>query len=365
MSRLVAIQRRLSLQRQPTALVVAGGELDAGQEGAHNRRYLSGFRGDSGLLWITAQDAALITDARFWDQAQGDCPAWRLVRQAGQSQGEVLAELARAAGIRSVAFQPAELSYQTYLDWRRRLGGVRLRPVRGWIERLRIRKEPEEVAAIARAQALVDEVFATWRAGVRPGATERELAVDLEFRLRRAGADGLAFPVIVATGAHAAQAHAIPGAERLQAGDLLVVDVGARVDGYCSDMTRTLTVPGAPASPEARRACAVVAEALRAGVTALAPEVSARGVDAAARQIIVEAGYGEAFGHGTGHGVGLAVHESPGLSPRTPPNVRVPLGAVVTVEPGIYVPGRFGVRLEELVQVTADGPRILSATPLE
>ena len=365
MSRLGALRRRLERLREPAAFLVAGAELGDALEGAHNRRYLSGFRGDSGLLWITATDAALITDSRFWDQAERECPDWRLVRQAGQSQAEVVAELARAAGIGVVAFNPTEVSYQTYLAWRRRLEGVRLRPVRGWIEDLRVQKEPDEVAAIAQAQTLVDAVFDAWRDTVRPGVSERALAVDLEFRLRRAGADGMAFPVIVATGAHGAQPHAIPGDARLEPGDLVVVDVGARVDGYCSDMTRTLTVPGAPVTEEARRAYQIVAEALRAGVAALGPGVSAKAVDAAARQVIVDAGYGEAFGHGTGHGVGLAVHEAPGLSPRADPAVTVPAGAVVTVEPGIYVPGRFGVRLEELVHVTAEGPRILSRTPLD
>lgn len=365
MSRLAAVRRRLGRLGGGVGLVVAGAELGDQFEASSNRRYLSGFRGDSGLLWITATDAALITDARFWDQAERECPDWRLVRQAGQSQGEVLAGLAGAAGVGTIAYNPAEVSHQTYLGWRRHLGGVRLRAARAWVEGLRIRKDAGEVAAIARAQTLVDAVFADWRRTVRAGASERELAVDLEFRLRRAGAEGMAFPPIIATGAHAAQAHAIPGEQRLAAGELVVVDVGVRVDGYCSDMTRTLTVPGAAPPPEARRAYGVVAEALRAGIAALVPGVAARAVDAAARQVIVDAGYGEAFGHGTGHGVGLAVHESPGLSPRTAAGVRVPEGAIVTVEPGIYLPGRFGIRLEELVHVSADGPRILSGTPLD
>ena len=365
MSRVEEVRRRLARLGGKVALVVAGGELGDQIEASGNRRYLSGFRGDSGLLWITTTDAALITDSRFWDQAERECPDWRLVRQAGQSQGEVLAGLAAAAGIAMIAYNPAEVTRQTYLGWRRHLGGVGLRAARGWVEGLRIRKDAVEVAAIARAQAVVDAVFGDWRPTVRAGATERELAVDLEFRLRRAGAEGMAFPPIIATGAHGAQAHAIPGEQRLEAGDLVVVDVGVRVDGYCSDMTRTLQVPGAAPSPEARRAYAVVARALRAGIAALAPDVAAHAVDAVARQVIVDAGYGAAFGHGTGHGVGLAVHESPGLSPRTPPRVRVPEGAIVTVEPGIYVPGQFGIRLEELVHVTADGPRILSGTPLD
>ena len=351
-----AVRQALARMDQPAALVVAG---------EANRRYLSGFRGDAGLLWITADDAALITDSRFWDQAGQECPEWRLVRQRRQPQGDVLAGLVAEAGVRGLAFDPGEVSHQTYLDWRRRLRGVRMRGARGWVDQLRVHKDAGEVAAIGRAAALVDVVFAEWRPQVRPGAVEAELAADLEWRLRRAGAEGIAFPTIVAGGARGAQPHAIAGPAALAAGDLVVVDVGARVDGYCSDMTRTLLVPGAPPPPEAGRVYGIVAEALAAGLAALRPGVRAQAVDAACRQVIEAAGFGEEFGHGTGHGVGLDVHEDPPLSPRAGPGVRVPAGAVVTVEPGIYLPGRWGVRLEQLVHVTADGPRVLSASQLE
>ncbi len=357
MKRLEALRGELARKwPKADALVVAGDE---------NRRYLSGFRGDAGLLWITPTDAALITDSRFWAQAALESPDWRLVRQQGRGAAEFLANLCREAGTSVLAFEPENVNYATYRAWRRQLRGVRLLPASGLVDGLRIRKEAAELAAIRRAAALVDQVFAEWLPLVQPGAVEAELAMELEWRLRRAGAEGMAFPPIVAGGARAAMAHHLPGPERLLAGDLVVVDVGARVDGYCSDMTRTVAVPGATPAPEALQVYDVVRRALEAGVGAVHPGVTGVAVDAAARRVIDAAGYGGHFGHGTGHGVGLAVHEGPRLSPLAPRRARVPEGAVVTVEPGIYLEGRLGVRLEQLVHVTPDGCEILSRAPLQ
>lgn len=327
-------------------------------------RHLSGFRGDAGLLWVTADEAALLTDSRFWVQAEEEAPSWRLVRVAGRSTAECLAELCRAAGVTGLGFDPEQLSHAAYREWRKALSGIRLVALPGLAGRLRMRKDPDEVEAIARAARLTDACFAEWLAGVRPGAVEADLALDMEVRMRRAGAEGVAFPPIVAGGPRGAMAHAIPGPQALRAGDMLVVDVGCRLDGYCSDMTRTVVVPGAEPEPEARRVFDVVRRALEAGLSALRPGRSGVEVDAAARAVIAEAGYGEAFGHGLGHGVGLAVHEGPRLSPRADPRQAIPEGAVVTVEPGIYLPGRFGVRLEQLVVVRRGGPELLSRSPL-
>ena len=355
--------RRLQAVRQAVAQLGPGvGALVV--SGEADRRYLSGFRGDSGLLWITPDDAALVTDARFWEQAERECPAWRLVRQQG-ALAPVVAGLAAEGGVRALAFQPESVNYATYRSWRRALVGVRLVAAGGLIDGLRLCKQPEELAAIRRAAALTDAVFAQWLPQCRAGAVEAELALDLEVRLRRAGAQGVSFPPIVAAGPRGAMAHAIAGPERLAAGDMVVVDVGARVDGYCSDMTRTVVVPGAAPPPDAAAARALVVEAMRAGVAALRPGAGAVEVDAVVRAVITAGGHGEHFGHGTGHGVGLEVHEPPRISPHGDPGARIPLGAVVTVEPGVYVAGRFGVRMEQLVYVGADGPEVLSRSPLE
>lgn len=356
MRRLEALRSELG-RRWPRA----GACVVSGEEG---RRYLSGFRGDAGLLLVTMRDAALITDSRFWEQAALEAPDWRLVRQQKRGAAEFLADECRAAGISVLAFEPEHLAYASYRAWRRHLRGIRLLPAPGLVDGLRVRKDASELAAIRRAAALVDGVFQEWLPLVRPGAVESELAMELEWRLRRAGAEGMAFPPIVAAGPRAAMAHYIPGPERLVAGQLVVVDVGARVDGYCSDMTRTVAVPGARPSEEAQRVYGIVLRALEAGIAALRPGVTGVAVDAAARRVIEAAGHGEHFGHGTGHGVGLAVHEGPRLSPLAPRRAKVPEGAVVTVEPGIYLEGRLGVRLEQLVHVTADGCEILSQAPI-
>ncbi len=355
-ARLEALRAALR-RRHPAAGALAVAGMD-------NVRYLSGFRGDAGLLWVAPDDAALLTDSRFWTQAREEAPDWRLVRVRERPTVEFLGDLCRASGVGALAFDPGEVTYAGYREWRRRLTGVRLVPAPGLVAALRLRKEPAEIAAIRRAAAVADRAFAQWRAQVRPGAVEAELALDLEHRMRRAGAEAMAFPPIVAGGPRGAMAHAVPGPAALRAGEMVVVDLGCRVDGYCSDMTRTLVVPGAEPDPEARRVYDVVRSALQAGIDALRPGRRGLDVDAEARRVIAAAGYGDAFGHGLGHGVGLAVHEGPRLSPLADPRQTIPEDAIVTVEPGVYLEGRFGVRLEQLVRVRAGGPEVLSTSPL-
>lgn len=329
-----------------------------------NLRYLSGFRGDAGLLWVTATDAAILTDSRFWEQAGQEAPGWRLVRVEKADAVEFVARLCAEAHVGAVAFEPGRVTYATYRAWRRRLQGVRLLPAPDLVERLRVAKDPAELAAIRRAAGIVDQVFAEWLPSVRTGAVEADLAADFEHRLRLAGADGVSFPPIIAGGPRGAMAHAIPGRVALAGGDVVVLDVGAVVDGYCSDMTRTVLVPGGAPPAGAREVFAVVADALSAGIAAVCAGATGVAVDAAVRAVIEAAGHGSHFGHGTGHGVGLAVHEAPRLSPLADPKAVLPEGAVVTVEPGIYLPGRFGVRLEQLVRVGPAGAEILSGTPI-
>ena len=349
--------RDLLVQRVPQA----GALLVSGEA---NRRYLSGFRGDSGWLWVTRDDAAILTDSRFWEQVARESPDWRLVRVANRGTEAFVAEACSAAGVTALAIEPPHLTWATYRSLRRALRGVRLLPAPPLIEELRQVKAPQELDRIRRAASIADQVLAEWLPLVQPGTTEAALALELEYRMRALGAEGLAFPTIIATGANGAMAHAIPGPERLRPGDVLVVDFGARVDGYCSDMTRTLYVPGATPSAEAAAVVAVVARALETALALLRPGVGCHALDQAAREVITTAGYGDFFGHGLGHAVGLEVHEGPSLSPRTQPRQRVPAGAVMTIEPGIYLPGRLGVRLEQLVYVGAQGNELLSRSPL-
>ncbi len=329
-----------------------------------NMRYLSGFRGDVGFLWVTATDAAILTDSRFWLEAEQEAPGWRLVRVERADAVEFIAGLCAKAQADTLAFEPGWVTYGEYRSWRRRLKGVRLLPAPELVERLRVVKDPGELAAIRRAAEVVDRVFGEWLPCVRAGAVETELAADFEHRLRLHGAEGVAFPPVVAGGPRGAMAHAIPERTTLAGGDVLVVDVGAVVDGYRSDMTRTVLVPGGKPQGGVREVFGIVESALAAGIAAAIPGNTAVAVDTAVRAVIETAGYGPQFGHGSGHGVGLAVHEAPRLSPGADPKVRLPEGAVVTIEPGIYLPGRFGVRLEQLVRVGPSGAEVLSGTPV-
>jgi len=232
-------------------------------------------------------------------------------------------------------------------------------PTKGVVEKLRLRKTPEEVERIRKAQALAEEALAHVLPLLRPGVEEREIALEVEFFLKRRGAEGAAFPPIVASGERGALPHARASEKRLKAGELVTLDLGARLEGYHSDMTRTFAL-GRP-KEELRRAYKAVEEALEAALAALAPGKTGKEVDAVARKALEAHGLDRYFVHSLGHGVGLAVHEGPSLSPYGE-EVLEP-GMVVTVEPGVYLPGLGGVRLEELVLLTESGVELLSRFP--
>ena len=319
-------------------------------------RWLSGFTGTNAVVVVGGGERLLWTDFRYAERAEQElAPGWERVL----AEQELLPELAaRLAG--RVGFDDARLSVRQH----RRLGellpeGVELVPAGGLVGELRRAKDAHELAAIAGAAKLADAVYAwTLERGLR-GRSEREVVVAAEHRMRELGAEGPSFPTIVATGANGALPHAEPGEREIAAGDLVVFDMGAIVEGYCSDCTRTFAV-GEP-GPEAREVYELVLEAQAAALAAVRAGVACREVDAAARGLIEAAGHGERFGHGTGHGVGLEIHEAPRLNKRS--TEALVEGDVVTVEPGIYLSGQFGVRIEDLVVVTADGHRNLSGLP--
>lgn len=326
-------------------------------------RYLSGFRGEDATLVVGAGAALICTDSRFWVQVREEVAEFALGEVTG---GDLLAHSARAAAealgpAARLGYQGADLSHAGYRRLRRvHRGG--LRDVGEHVSRLRAVKDATEVATLRRAAAVTDEGLATVIGRGLAGRRERDVAWDLQAEYHRLGAEGEAFPAIVAAGAHGAQAHALPGERVIAPGEFVVVDTGARVEGYCSDITRTYATGEVP--EELRRVYDVVLEAQLAGLAAVRDGADGRGdVDAAARAVIDGAGYGERFGHGTGHGVGLAVHEAPGLG-RTRGD-RLEAGMVCTVEPGIYLEGVAGVRIEDTVLVTADGCERLTTTPKE
>jgi Xaa-Pro aminopeptidase len=321
--------------------------------------YLCGFRGSAGALLVAGGRAALFSDSRYRLQASEQAPAFEFVEV---EQGLLSGVGAAAAGwaVTRLGYEGDHLTCAQRDALAEAATGVEVIPTSGLVEGLRAVKSSEEVSRIRSAAKLADEALSHMVSLLRPGATEREIALEGEFLMRRAGAEAAAFDVIVASGPRGALPHAEATEREVQAGDLVVIDVGARVGGYCSDVTRTFAV--ASASKEGREVYALAHKAQRAGVAAVRAGAACGEVDAAARCLIEEAGYGEAFGHGLGHGVGIDVHEGPRL--RRNEETRLVAGNVVTVEPGIYLPEVGGVRLEDLLLVQEDGAETLTQSAL-
>jgi Xaa-Pro aminopeptidase/Xaa-Pro dipeptidase len=325
-----------------------------------NVRYLTGFTGSNGQLLLTASEAVFFTDSRYEEQARhqvGD-----VVRQIRPHTDfpVAFARAARDAGARRLGFETDGLTYRTY-EQLRKADTIELVPVGDEVDRLRQAKDPEEIRLIERAQELTDEAFDRVLAKLVEGVTEREVALELEDAMRHGGADRVGFDTIVAFGENAAEPHHGPTDRSLSRGDVVKMDFGCVVEGYHSDMTRTVAF-GDP-DPRLKEIHDLVRQAYMAGVGAVRAGTRAGDVDEAARAIIREAGYGDQFGHSLGHGVGLEVHEGPGL--RAGSEDTVPEGAVVTVEPGVYLSGLGGVRIEDMVEVTAAGCRPLPRSPRE
>lgn len=326
-----------------------------------NRAYLSGFTGTDATLLITAAAAHLATDARYIEQAAAQAPEFRVHRVSGglTSNLKLLATLLQEAGARRVGFESDTVSYQLFQAYSTAFTGIEVAPAAGLVEKLREIKEPAEVEAIRRAAAVTDAAFAHALELLRPGLKESELALELEFFMRRQGAIRAAFDFIVASGPRSSMPHGVASDRVIGASELVTLDIGCVVDGYCSDMTRTVMV-GRPDDKQ-REIYAIVLEAQQRGVAAVRPGITGRELDAVCRSYIESKGYGEAFGHSTGHGVGRYIHEDPRISISGESEL-LP-GHVITIEPGIYLPGWGGVRVEDLVLVTDTGGESLSQSP--
>ncbi len=322
-----------------------------------NIRYLTGFSGSSGILLVLEHDAILYTDFRYQVQAPVEVEAVARVEiVSSDSWARVWEHLKETPGVEVVGFEGHVTTVAAARRFEDTGTGIRFEPVQDLVERLRVRKDDTEVEAIREAARISSEALAAVLEAVRPGLTEREVAGMLEQALRRAGSDWFAFPTIVASGPRSALPHAETGDREIGRGDLLLLDFGARVDGYCADLTRTVVVGVADERQAAvyelvRDAQRHARENLRAGMRA------ADG-DALARSLIDARGFADAFGHSLGHGLGLEVHEAPALSRAN--GEPLPEGAVVTVEPGIYIPGWGGVRIEDDVYITSGGTVLLS-----
>jgi len=324
-----------------------------------NLFYLTGFPGSFGIL-IVDEEPLFLTDPRYSERVRAELPHLRLKEVRGKWP-EALAEELSARGHRRVALNSRTTTVKLLAELREEVPDVEFAPVDGWVEELRAVKDAEEVEHIRAAMRLTEEGLAWALERLRPGITEREVALDLEMWYRTHGADHVAFELIVAFGEHTAMPHyrPTPGDRALHEGDAVLFDVGVRVQGYCSDLTRTFSFGEPPAG--FREVYDLVREANERALRGIAAGMSGVDADRLAREVIANGGFAEAFGHGLGHGVGIQVHEAPRLSHTSEDTLRA--GMVVTVEPGIYLPGRFGVRIEDLAVVRTDGLELLSSFP--
>ncbi|MCL2568901.1 MAG: aminopeptidase P family protein [Oscillospiraceae bacterium] len=323
-----------------------------------NRRYYTGFASSAGILLVTRGQSYFITDGRYYEAACQTIDACEVILREDRLMPQLLG-LLRGAGVKTLAVESEYTSVKEFREYEEALVGIQLIAddrLSDAIAAGRMIKSEIECLTMARAQAIADRAFQHILGYIQPGRTEREIALELEFFIRSSGADGVAFPVIAASGVNASLPHGAPSDKRVERGDFVVLDFGASVDGYCSDMTRTVAV-GAVRDSQ-RRVYDVVLEAQLAALGAVRAGAVCSEVDRVARDVISAADggvYREYFCHGLGHGIGLDTHEAPFLHPFCDDVLRA--GMVVTVEPGIYVPQTFGVRIEDMVAVTEYGMR--------
>lgn len=324
-----------------------------------NRRYLSGFSGSAGWLLITADRAIAVVDFRYFERAAHEAPDWEQARVSGTYE-EALAAAAAAAGVRRLGIEGDHVTVG--LDGRlgEQMPDVERVPVEGWVLSQRAVKDESEIGAIRAAVACADGAFAHLADTLRPGMTERQVSWELESWMRQHGASAPSFPIIVAAGPNGAMPHATAGDRPIAKGEAIVMDLGAVVDGYCSDLTRTVCIGQADA--RYREVWELVLQAQEQVEEQLRPGMTGREADAIARDLFAAAGCAEQFGHGLGHGVGLAIHEAPRLSSMAGDTTLEP-GMVFTIEPGLYIPGWGGVRIEDMAVMRDKDAEVLTRAP--
>lgn len=331
-----------------------------------NRRYLSGFKAadtqfteSSGSLLVTGEKTILITDSRYTTEARMEAPGFDVLTLKRDLETD-LPDILNTIGTRTLGFEGNYLTWDMHRRFARSLGNlpnaINLAPLSPMMEDMREIKDDQELDTLRDSANLISDIFETIINTLEAGRTEKEVAHRIESLAIAGGAEALSFPSIVASGPNSALPHAVPTDRRLQTAEPIIIDAGVRLNGYCSDMTRTVFL-GPPNEPF-KELYRIIQSAQSAAIETIRPGVSTTEVDAVARDIIKDAGYGEYFGHGLGHGVGLATHERPRLGPRKPVSLKA--GMVITVEPGIYLPEKGGVRLEEMIVVTDTGAEILT-----
>jgi Xaa-Pro aminopeptidase len=313
-----------------------------------NRRYLSGFTGSSGWLFVSQHQAILATDFRYTEQAGQESHEFEILQTTG-ALSSWFAKLAMTHGWRRLGFDAENTSFAIYQQLSNIIKdehlALELIPSRGIVKKLRSIKDQVEIRIISKAVELTDAAFNRALTLIRPGITEKELAWEIECFFRQNGAEGMAFDIIVATGPNSALPHASPGNRQLQPGEPILIDMGARIDGYCGDFTRTVCL--GKADERLQQIYNIVLDAQQSAIKRIKSGMSGAEADMLARSVIEQAGYGDAFGHGLGHGIGLEIHESPSLS-RLSTDI-LSNDMIFSIEPGIYIPGYGGVRIEDTV----------------
>lgn len=318
---------------------------------SNNMRYVSGFAGETGYVYISGKRHAVITDFRYTYQAEAEAEGYEIITIGNNGYEEAINDILRTEQIDKLGFEAEELLFSKYQDLKSKLEVKKLVPIGDDITRLRRIKSPRELEYIRRAEEIGDEVFTEMLGIIKPGMTELELSAKIEYLLKMKGGERTSFSAIVASGVNSSMPHAVPTAKKIERGDFLTMDFGCVYNGYCSDMTRTIVA--GKASDQQKAIYQTVLEAQLAALDFIRAGLKGREVDKVARDIIDRAGYEGCFGHGLGHSVGLFIHENPRLSPREEETILA--GMIETVEPGIYVRGFGGVRIEDLVAVTEQG----------
>jgi len=347
----IAALRKAMYERQLDAVLVTG---------RTNVFYLSGFTGTSGDLFITSDDCYILTDFRYMEQVGQQAPIYNAI-DIKEGIGKILTDLIQQYGIKSVGFEDRQVTFAVFNGMKEKIGGAPLVPMGSMISDLREVKLPEEQEILRKAAEIADMAFAHVKTVIRAGVSEIEVAAELEYCMRKAGASAPSFDIIVASGQRGAMPHGTATPKLIQSGELVTMDFGCIYEGYCSDITRTIAV--GEVSPRQREVYNLVHFTQLKALGAVKAGVEAKEVDAMSRRILGQFGLDGFFGHGLGHGVGIDVHEQPTISTKSTAILKK--GMVVTVEPGVYIPGELGVRIEDTVVITEDGIEILTKSPKE
>jgi Xaa-Pro aminopeptidase len=325
-----------------------------------NIRYLCGFTGSDGALVLTRKECYFLTDSRYWTQSEIEVKGSQIVHYKKKLEG--VSSLLSDLGSRRVGFESASLPFSLYQSLSKKLPGeMELIPVEDEIKNLRAIKDDHELALTRKAIDIASKAFEHILGRLKEGVLEKDIALEMEFFMKKQGAEAMGFDIIIASGKRSALPHGKASSKRIEQGDLILIDFGSMYQGYHSDQTRTV-ICGSPSSDQ-KKVQQVVREAQEMAIEAVRPGIPIHEVDSAAREHIRESGYGEYFGHGTGHGIGLAVHEDPAVNGDNKGLVQE--GMVFTIEPGIYIPDEGGVRIEDMVRVTAEGSEVLTYLPKE